>query len=291
MQITGPSNTPVAYQSKTPYANVNASLRDFDRMLVACGIDGNVLVTDTFKNKDDAGVDKISSTLAAPISKVASLLMISAKEMVKDGSKADVVTTLYEAKTRFERELGIVSIVPKGLKKSKVTTPSSKKFFVPVFPVSDQNGYEVYGGMPYGRDMNLTQQYELFTDTDLTATPSSMFDIERALVIIKARGYDAVNVYTGLKEQERVQLASANIRGPGDLERITNRRKEIRNLVLARNTPVTSTDLYQATLGDKAAEQLANIGLKNSSAKASCRAGPKSRYLKSVTCGLSPRGL
>jgi len=284
MQITGPSNTPVANQSKTPYATVNASLKNFDRMLVACGIDGNVLVTDTFKNKDDAGVDKISSTLAAPIAKVASLLMVSAKEMVKDGSKADVVTMLYEAKTRFERELGIVSTIPKGLKKSKVTTPSSKKFFVPVFPVSDQNGYEVYGGMPYGRDMNLTQQYELFTDTDLTATPSSMFDIERALVIIKARGYDAVNVYTGLKEQERVQLASANIRGPGDLERITNRRREIRNLVLARNTPVTSTDLYQATLGDKAAEQLANIGL-NSEGLCGCKGADASFLLEVYSRG------
>jgi hypothetical protein len=262
-QITGPASTPVAGQSNTPYSAVHAALGDLNAMLVACGIDGNVLVTDLYKNKDAFGVGKIADKLAAPLANTASQLMTSAKDMVKDGGQADIVVTLYAAKIQFERSLGINSAVPKGLKKTKVTKSSSVKFYTPVFPVSDQNGFEVYGGMPYGRDMNLTQHYELFTDTDLNATPDSMDAVERALVIIKTRGYDAVNLYSGLNESERNVLRAADIAGPGDLGRIVNRRREIRDLVLARNRPVTTSDLYQSTYGNDAAAQLASIGLTN----------------------------
>jgi len=263
MQITGPANTPVAKQSDTPYSAVYAALGDFNKMLVACGIDGNVLVTDLYKNQDASGVGKIADKLAGPMANTASQLMTSAKDMVKDGDQAAIVVTLYAAKIQFERSLGINSAIPKGLKKTKSTKPSSVKFYTPVFPVSDQNGFEVYGGMPYGRDMTLTQHYELFTDTDLNATPNSMDATERALVIIKARGYDTVNLYEKLNENERNILRAAGISGPNSLERLVNRRREIRDLVLARNRPITTSDLYQSTYGDDVAAQLASIGLTN----------------------------
>ena len=263
IQITGPANTPVAAQSNTPYSAVHAALRDLNAMLVACGIDGNVFVTSLYRNQDAFGVGKIADKLAAPMAKTASQLMTSAKDMVKDGEQADIVVTLYDAKIRFERSLGIKSAIPKGMKKTKVTNASSVKFYTPVFPVSDQNGFEVYGGMPYGRDMNLTQHYEIFTDTDLNATPDSLDAVEKALVLIKHLGYDAVNLYTGLNEVQRNVIRAAGITGRGDLDRIITRRREIKDLVLARNRPITTTDLYQSTYGNDAAEQLAGIRLTN----------------------------
>jgi hypothetical protein len=265
VQITGPKNTPVAGQSKTPYSLVYAELGNLEKMLGACVIDGNVPVTDLrlYKNRDAFGVGKIADKLAGPMANVASQMMTSAKDLVRDGTEAQIVVSLYEAKIAFERSLGINSAIPKGLKKTKVTKASSKKLYTPVFPVSDENGFEVYGGMPYGRGMTLTQQYDIFTTTELDAAPEGMFNTERALVVIKNRGRDTVNSYNGLSENERNVLRAVGISSEGALNAFVEKRKEIQDLVLARNRPITTTDLYQATYGDSAAEQLANIGLTN----------------------------
>ena len=245
--LQAPRGTPVEGQGEVTFAVVVPVVLGLTGMLEANGYDGTKLVTDTYKNRDLPGVQAIATKLAGPIAKVMSLLLEAVKAV-----PANNPAPLYEAKAAFESALGLVSQASVGVKKTKVSVGSGKKFYTPVFPVSDQYGYEVYGGMPYGRDMDLTKSEEVFNGLETTARSASLADLERALVVLKVRGYDAVNLYSGLNEQDRVAVAAVGITGAGGASKLAEKIKASRGQVLARNVPVTTTDLFQTETGGAA---------------------------------------
>lgn len=242
--IQGPRSTPVADMGGVPFSVAVPAVLNLSGMLTANGYDGSKLVTDTFKNRDLPGVTAISTKLAGPLAKVMSLLLDTAKTMA--------VPAMYEAKAAFEAAIGLTSQAAVGVTKTKVSTGSGKKFYTPVFPVSDQYGYEVYGGMPYGRDMNITSSDDVFDGIETTARSENMAELERALVVLKARGYDAVNLYSGLNAQERAAVAAVGITEAGSAAVLADKIKASRGQVLARNVPVTTTDLFQTETGGAA---------------------------------------
>jgi hypothetical protein len=268
--ITGPAKSPLSNQAKVPYSLAKSSLSDLNGMLSANGIDGSKTVTDIYTNKDKLGVNAIASKLAKPLAKLVSEFLNSAKELAKNSGNSSVIEILFKAKSTFERDLDISGSIPAGTKKTKVKANSSKKFYTIVFPVSDKNGYEVYGGMPYGRNMNLSTHYEVYDGVEAQARPESLFNNERSLLIITTRGYDAVNSFKGINEQERAILASVGINQAGDLEKIVKTTKNSKGQVLARNTPISSTDAYQSVSGAEAARGLANIDI-NPQSQCKCK--------------------
>lgn len=265
IQVVGLVGTPLAGQAQVPYSALKASLADLRLMLAANGVDGGYPVTNTYRS-DARGVRAIAEKLAAPWAKAVSQLTLSTKNLFAADFVADAETvqSLFAAKDVFEQSMGVSSRVPSQSPVRKtVKQESSKKVYTPVFPVSDKHGYEVYGGMPYGRDMTVTDQYEVFDGLFVMATPADLQKAENALVVIRNRGVNAATAFNGLNASEKAALAATGADGEGKLGTIIDRTRLARGQVLARNKPITTEDLYQSETGAGAVAGLATLTVDN----------------------------
>jgi hypothetical protein len=286
IQITGPVGTPLAGQSSTPYSQMKTALASLDRMLAANSINGAYPVTKTYKS-DAKGRQAIAEKLAMPWAKVVSQFTVATKNLFADGpnqviANANVIEALMGAKSEFEAFMEVPSRTPsQNAVKKTVKQASSKKVYAPVFPVSDKHGYEVYGGMPYGRDMTVTDQYTVFDGLFAIANPESLQRTENALVAIRNNGVEAVTAFKGLKASEKAALAAAGVESGGKLKIIIDRTRLARGQVLARNKPITTEDLYQSETGAGAVAGLATLTVDNQGACA-CK-GADAAFLMEIS--------
>lgn len=271
--LTGPRGSCLEQQAQVTFESAKTALADLPEALTALGIPADAIVTGLTKyvNKDKLGVAAISAQLAAPYAILTAAFFESAKNAMSEVSEdqsESVITLMYRAKVTFERNLGMPSVVPVGGGTTKSQKKkSSKTVYTPVFPVSDAGGYEVYGGMPYGRGMTLTENYKLFDGIGASARSADQANDEIALLLIAKAEANPVALFAKATSKQKAVLAAAGFDGPDDLTAEMGRQLQRKGLVLARNKPLDSGDLDQAMSGANAAINLARI---NSSASGAC---------------------
>jgi hypothetical protein len=164
----------------------------------------------------------------------------------------------------------------------QVTSYSEKNDFTPVFPVSDSQGYEVVGNLPYGRGITIEKYAELLetsTSGDTTDSPTeasessetrvgtyggtnaaSLLAVEKFLIGYLI-GKDPQKAFAGLSTEEQAAvLAASNTTADnlqGAVESLTY--KDTSQAAHIRNTPVTSFNRGQSLSGDASAVNLANL--------------------------------
>jgi hypothetical protein len=154
--------------------------------------------------------------------------------------------------------------------------------WTPIFPVSDSGGYEVYGNLPYGRGVDIELYANLIASTNSGAREDSATDTAaNSETLVGTRGgsnaasLNAIEeffagILVGLTPEQslgRLENADQN----AVLATLNTTRENVAGAVQTllnqdtsqgakvRNSPVTSFFRGQATFGDTAARNLANL--------------------------------
>ena len=294
MMLPGPKGSCLEELEAVPFGTAKDKIMILADALTALRIPGDAIVTvlTKYKSKDAKGVAAISAQLAAPYAILTTAFVGATKALMPDpATRGSEITTLYRAKVLFESNLGMRSEAPVGGGTTKSQKKkSSKTVYTPVFPVSDAGGYEVYGGMPYGRGMTLTGEYELFTGIGASAKPSLMYEKEKALVLLHAlfgaKG-DLAGLFEAMTSPQKAVLAAAGVHNPGDLSALKAKELLRKGQILARNKPLDTGDLDQAMSGANAALNLARIN-SNDSGACACKNADASFLLEAANRQFAP---
>jgi hypothetical protein len=249
--------------------------------LLANGIDGAVKVSETqFKDNDARGMRLYSTKLSRVNALYVGALLDEMKSVIAEDDyvTADVIKSIYESVNLFLASVGAAPLPAPDVAKKINAVEGSKETYTPVFPVSDAKGYEVYGGMAYGKNLTLTDQYKLFDRVGISTKPDTMEAIETALLLATSAGLDGVTIFSKLTEAQRAALAESSITGE-TLDSMISTRKQIRGKALARNRPLTSLDMNQSFSGPVAATNLARIEA-GSGTSCSCKGIDGAYYLE-----------
>jgi hypothetical protein len=270
-----------AQSVQTNFEEQRVSLADLSGTLLANGIDGAVKVSETqFKDNDARGMRLYSTKLSRVNALYVGALLDEMKSVIAEDDyvTADVIKSIYESVNLFLASVGSAPLPAPDVAKKINAVEGSKETYTPVFPVSDAKGYEVYGGMAYGKNLTLTDQYKLFDRVGISTKPDTMEAIETALLLATSAGLDGVTIFSKLTEAQRAALAESSITGE-TLDSMISTRKQIRGKALARNRPLTSLDMNQSFSGPVAATNLARIEA-GSGTSCSCKGIDGAYYLE-----------
>ena len=228
----------------------------------------------------------LGTLLATTTKSLLSLAIQNAAAKVASGTaSADVWPALYTLRNGFlddisstfggqtdQLQIGQAGTVTLG-------TPqiSANPVTAPIFPVSDGRGYEVVGGLPYGRGLNLESYATLFEASRDSAGSSqlrsgsvdvsTMRTIEDFLVLYAATE-DAAIALGALSVDQQASLAAA-LEYPGyvdgnqsDVLKLSKRILEVKNAstkLRARNSVVTSHHWTQKLGPTSAIQNLASL--------------------------------
>ena len=283
--ISGTSLGPVSSGEANITTNFEAqrvSLADLNATLTANQIDGNLKIAELpeYKDNDARGMRVISTTLARVNALYVEALMDEMKKVIgeDDYVTADVINEIYIAISTFLNQVGGKPLPAPNVTSRIVTVETDKQVYTPVFPVSDAKGYEVYGGMPYGKNLNLTDQYKLFDRVGISTRPDTMEAIETALLLATGEWIDGTTVFNTLTDAQRASLAESDIDSES-LDAMVTTRIQIRGKTLARNRPLMSLDMNQSFSGPVAAVNLARIEA-GSGGNCSCKGVDGAYYLE-----------
>ncbi len=275
---------------------------------VGLKFDPDVTVTSIKKytNQDSLGMDAIASYLASVNCKFIVSLMAAATILAGDHTL--VLKPVYNARDTFFRKVGQSLRLGTPLPKTKAVSVSKTKqknepFYTPVFPVSDQNGYEVYGGLPYGRGLDLIKHYEITlaskgADNDMSVgaglptSLSSMEAIERFYVAYQNNNFNVSGALAALGNASQAAAVAASlnvhsndrsiqVRGIEEaLARMT--QEDANRVVRAHNTPVDSSSRGMSFSGRAAAQNLAGLHAGGEGA-CTCKGADGSFYLQAFS--------
>jgi hypothetical protein len=202
------------------------------------------------------------------------------------GYRADFIEGYTDADVDVpDAENGVV-IVPLTLE-----SPLPKEHFTPVFPISDSEGFEVYGNLPYGRGMNVEKYAELLQATKSTTGATFLEKAEASRTTVgslttASSNMDAVADFylawemknigllpkstiqsiatSGSKSDQAALAAAHNVAKAEDitegvLEAIKEQSKS--KSVFIRNRPVTSFFRGQSFSMSSASKNLANLSV------------------------------
>ena len=202
------------------------------------------------------------------------------------GYRADFIEGYVDGGADVPDAENAVVIVPVTAK-----SPLPKEHFTPVFPISDSEGFEVYGNLPYGRGMNVEKYAELLQATKSTTGATFLEKAEASRTTVgslttASSNMDAVADFyiawemknigllpnstiqsiatSGSKSDQAALAAAHNVAKAEDitegvLEAIREQSKS--KSVFIRNRPVTSFFRGQSFSMSSASKNLANLSV------------------------------
>lgn len=244
---------------------------------------GLMTVSAIFKKKTDAeGVSSLAVILAKALGAYVKQVIASAREL--QGFDGDY-TQFMEYRATFIESYSDTPVPDSS--PGKVYFYSDEyvdvKDWAPIFPVSDAQGYEVFGNLPYGRGVNIEKFAEIHqsttsgddTDSGSEASASSitqvgtrgvnaasMQSMEKFWVSYFNAGESGTAALGNLSEEDRVRVLARWDTTEDGIDAAVAQTLEGKSTsqdAKIRNAPVTSFFRGQAVFGDTAAENLANL--------------------------------
>lgn len=292
------------------FAATRAGLLDLDRTLANTEAqpiinvpDAYVVAVPGYTNQDARGTYAIAGKLATVNCKFVTALLTVVAAYGKDGSASvAALKAVYNARDAFFRNVGNGDIMGTPLPKTQAVPVTKQKqdkqeFFTPIFPVSDQNGYEIYGGLPYGRGLNLAKHYEI---TLIEKTPgadqvvggipttlASMEAIERFFAAYQVKGPDIAGALSLLSPEQASAVAAAlGVQSGGRNEQVLGveaaiaklNQEGVNRIVRAHNLPVSSSSRGMSFSGSANAQNLGNLQIGGESC--SCKGADGAFFLQ-----------
>ena len=288
-ELTGAAASSVpSYQSKKLKATLSPGV--FPRVKSGTSVESNT-VAECYGSEDK--VAKVADALAATLFALASaatsaLLSLLPRSMRQDSfdleeqanydpSNVGNSNALYKVRDDFLESVAdgrLIIGTDGGYRAVQASYEGTNKTDVvsPVFPVSDEKGFEVYGSFPYGRGLSV-RSYASLVQTEIQSDLNTLAAIEVFLDALKASGGDvnaaraAVAEYGETTEQgsqpvEDVDaaLAAANVEITGDLIPVDDLGKDGDSpKAFIRASYSRSSDRAQSILATNIPQNVANI--------------------------------
>lgn len=158
-----------------------------------------------------------------------------------------------------------------------------------VIPVSDNSGYEVYGGLAYGRGITIDTQYQLLSTQGTSIDAQSAESIEAFISGLIGSGAD-IPGSLGSLTVERKSVLAANLglpQGSSDEQIVEAIEKLAQNSksgsAFIRNNPITSNSRGMSYTQSLGIEELANLTVGDAGEICVCKGVEASHFLQAFT--------
>lgn len=236
------------------------------------------------------------ATAAIKVIAVASAKSLSAwyARMVKAYVKAgtEITTSQREIAATFIKELAALSQRVVKMPKSVPLEISTAKYEEKeghslVLPVSDNAGYEVYGTMPYGRGLKISQYQQLLAQRGSPTSTVSLSAFEAYYAQLIASNNDVSKALDALDDEQKAILAR-DVGTTPDSPQLATQLEKIKSddtspQVYIRNAPLTTYSRGQSVTGQVAAEELSRITGDAGTPICVCKGVEASHFLQAFT--------
>ncbi len=170
-----------------------------------------------------------------------------------------------------------------GTKEEEVISPT------PILPVSDNRGYQVYGGLAYGRGINISTQYKLLALSS-TGKDAASFEIVEAFVAgLIATGGNVPAVLGTLDEDRKAQLAAVvGVESGASTEEFVAAIEKLKKdsqseVAFIRNAPITSKTRGMSTTEEVNYREIVNLTVGEENGVCLCKGVEASYFLQAFT--------
>ena len=158
-----------------------------------------------------------------------------------------------------------------------------------VLPVSDNSGYEVYGGLAYGRGITVDKQYKLLATEGRSIDANSAEAIEAFVSGLIGSGADIPGTLGALTEERKAVLASnlglsGNVSDEQIIEALETLKQESKSgSAFIRNNPITSKSRGMSYTEELGIRELANLTVGEENAVCVCKGVEASHFLQAFS--------
>ena len=158
-----------------------------------------------------------------------------------------------------------------------------------VLPVSDNSGYEVYGGLAYGRGITVDKQYKLLATEGRSIDANSAEAIEAFVSGLIGTGADVPGTLGVLSDERKAVLASnfglsGNISDEQIVEALGVLNQESKSgSAFIRNNPITSKSRGMSYTQELGIKELANLTVGEENTVCVCKGVEASHFLQAFT--------